>query len=879
VERLQPNRSDGGRSADTGDRFPSLTIGNKCRSYDPNAGHKVATGSCACYVDPLGLQPSKHSYSLSNITVVRCHCLSSLKLLLCVLSLLILLPDFGRSQESQEAAPQEATPEAAPHSDESAIKKYEVPDLPTPNFKVRPNRPNAPIPGEYDITADNQVREGKVTHFRGNVTIEGAEMVLKADEIDVDNDTHDTAARGHVYFQQFVRNEIIVCERAEYNTDSQMGKFYNLRGYTKTKIDAKPGMLTSDNPFYFEGAWAEKIHEKYILHDGFITGCVMPGPWWTLNGPRFDIIPEDRALAFKAVYRLKSLPLFYTPFFYKSLKKEPRKSGFLTPNFGNSTRLGLFLGVGYYWAINRSYDVLYNIEDFTARGYAHHVDFRGKPTEKSDFDVIFNGVQDRGILIGSTLQKQGGYDIYAAGKADIGNGWTAKGNIDYLSNLLYRQNFTQSFNEAIFSESHSVGYLSKIFDNYNTFNVVASREENFQDNTPGDYILIRKFPEFQLIGRDYQVENSVVPLWVSYDASAGLMYRFSPTTLVTLQNGASYTDLQLQTQQLSQRAYTDPRAMTAFHFAGIHFVPSFTLHEIWYSEQIENQRVEQRPFLSNAREFGLDIILPTIERVYNKKTFFGDKLKHVIEPRITYTYISGLGVGDYTKVIRYDEADLLTNTNQVNISITNRIYAKRGNDTAEIFTWEVAQERYFDPTFGGSIIPGQRNVVMSQAIFDAYTFLDGPRSYSPIVSTMRAPLWNGFNAQWQADYDPLYGRLVDSGFSVDYRRKKYFVSAGQNQVHNNPVLTPAANQLRGTFGVGDANRRGWNAAVNMNYDYTKGYVQYTTATVNYNTDCCGISVQYRHFDLLTRNENQFRVSFSIANIGSFGNLRKQERLF
>jgi LPS-assembly protein len=380
-----------------------------------------------------------------------------------------------------------------------------------------------------------------------------------------------------------------------------------------------------------------------------------------------------------------------------------------------------------------------------------------------------------------------------------------------------------------------------------------------------------------LTGRDRQFADGPVPLWFSYDASAGLMYRFSPTTTVTLQNGTSYTDLQLQTQQLSQRVIAEPRVMTAFHWEGLHIVPSLSVHEIWYSEQIQDQRVEQHPLSRNAREFNLDIIFPTLERVYNKKTFFGDKLKHVIEPRVTYKYISGLE--DYSNVIRYDQADLLTNTNQLEYSVTNRLYAKRGNDISEIFTWEIAQERYFDPTFGGAIVAGQRNVVASQVTFDSYTFLIGPRSYSPVVSTMRAPLWNGFNAQWQADYDPLYGRLVDSGFSLSYGRKKYFFSVGQNQVHNDPRLTPSANQLNGTFHIGDANRRGWNAAVSMNYDYTKGYVQYTTSTVNYNTDCCGISVQYRHFDLLTRNENQFRVSFSIANIGSFGNLRKQERLF
>jgi LPS-assembly protein len=799
--------------------------------------------------------------------VVRCHGFSSLRSFVFVLSLLILLPNFGRAQDTPPATPSDVT---------LAEKKYEVPELPTPNFKVSPTRAGAPIFGEYDFSADNQVKEGKIFHLTGNVVIEGAQMILKGDEIDLNEDTHDVEARGHVFFQHYVRNEILVCARAEYNTETESGKFYQVRGYMKTKIDSKPGNLTSDNPFYFEGEWAERVHEKYILYNGFVTGCVMPNPWWTLTGPKFDIIPEDRALAYKAIYRLKNIPLFYSPVIYKSLKKEPRVSGFLTPNIGNSTTLGLLFGVGYYWAINRSYDVTYVFEDFTSRGYAHHVDFRAKPTQKSDFDMIFFGVQDRGTRIGDEIQKQGGYSIYATSKMEFGDGWIAKGNLDYLSNLLFRQNFTQSFNEAILSESHSTGFISKTFG-YNTFNVIASRDENFQNNTPGDYILIRKLPEFQLVGRDKQLEDSAVPLWFSYEAAAGLMYRFSPTTTVQLQNGASYTDLQLQTQQFSQRVNAAPRVMTAFHFAGINVVPSFSLHEIFYSEQIENQRVGQQTLLNSAREFDLDIIFPTFQRVYNKKTIFGDKLKHTIEPRVTYKYITGLN--DYLNVIRYDPTDLLTDTNQVEVSVTNRIYAKRGNDISEIFTWEIAQERYFDPTFGGAIVSGQRNVVATQADFDAYTFLDGPRNYSPIVSTMRAPLWNGINIQWQADYDPFYGRLVDSGFSINYRRKKYFMSAGQNQVHNNPVLTPTSNQLTGTFGFGDANRRGWNAAFSMNYDYLNGYVQYAASTVNYNTDCCGISVQYRHFDLLTRNENQFRVSFSIANIGSFGNLRKQERLF
>ena len=127
-----------------------------------------------------------------------------------------------------------------------------------------------------------------------------------------------------------------------------------------------------------------------------VTNCKLPNPWWTLRGPKFDIIPDSRAIAYRSVFRLRRVPLFITPFFYKALGKEPRRSGFLTPNIGNSSTRGKMLGVGYYWAFDRSYDVTYRAQYFSDRGLAHHIDFRGRPHEGADFDAIFYGVQDRG---------------------------------------------------------------------------------------------------------------------------------------------------------------------------------------------------------------------------------------------------------------------------------------------------------------------------------------------------------------------------------------------------------------------------------------------------------------------------------------------------
>jgi LPS-assembly protein len=50
--------------------------------------------------------------------------------------------------------------------------------------------------------------------------------------------------------------------------------------------------------------------------------------------------------------------------------------------------------------------------------------------------------------------------------------------------------------------------------------------------------------------------------------------------------------------------------------------------------------------------------------------------------------------------------------------------------------------------------------------------------------------------------------------------------------------------------------------------------------VGYNGSCCGIGFEFRRFSFGTiRNENQYSVVFRIANLGSAGNLRKQEKIF
>lgn len=809
-----------------------------------------------CYGCQLKVFPRKHPTPLSNIINVACH-----GKILNLNRILILFFAFVIVAAAQAPSPDLSSQAGVPPSP----PPQNAPTIERPDFNVKIPRINPPARGEYDINADFNESVDGVYHLHGNVVIEVYNATFKADDAEYDENTKTFQAHGNVQYRNYDHDEVIYCDRAEYNMETERGTFYHVKGYTKTKVVARPGVLTTQEPFYFEGDYAEKFEDKYLLHDGIITDCHIPHPWWTMHANLFDIIPDDRAITHGGVFHLGRLPLFYFPYFYHPLKKEPRKSGFLPPEAGHSTLFGYFFGAGYYWAINRSYDVEYLMTDYTSRGIAHHVDFRGKPTQNSDFDLIVYGVNDHGDPSVSTV-KAPGFSVTGAVKATFGDGWTARANIDYLSSYLFRQTFSYSFNEAVYSTTNSTAFVQKSFDYY-TFTTDVSRNENFESTVAGDSVLIRKLPEADFTGRDHQIASGTLPVWFSFDTSFGLYHRVEPTA------EANY----YQTNQFTPRGDMAPSLTTAFHWGGFDLVPSFTMHETFYGQSLSNGSVVAKGLNRTAPEINFDLVTPSFERVFNRKTFLGDKLKHVFEPRVSYKYITG--VNNFLETLRFDQTDLLANTSEMLYGFTNRLYAKKGDAVTEVLTWEVYQKRFFDPTFGGAIVPGSRNVTISSLDLTGFSFLDGPRSYSPIVSILRAAPRPGISISWEADYDPLFHRLTNSVIAASARYKKYFATVGHNQVKPDPVVSGPTNQFSTQVGYGDPNRKGWNAAFSTIYDFRQGITEFSIAQATYNTDCCGFSVEYRRFNFGARDDTSYRFAFSIANIGTFGNLKKQERLF
>ncbi|HEX4748167.1 MAG TPA: putative LPS assembly protein LptD [Bryobacteraceae bacterium] len=777
-----------------------------------------------------------------------------------------------------------------------------------------PKKPEIPPQDEiwyHSITEDSN---GEIRLLHGDAKLETSDFSLSADEIRYNSDTNWAHAQGHVHMEHFATGDKLNAESGDYNIKTQEGRFYGISGTAPAKVITSPGILTTSNPFYFQAQWGDRIKDRYILHHGFLTDCKMPKPWWYFEAPVFDVVPGQRAIAKRAVFRLHGLPVFFLPYFYHPLGKNPRSSGFLTPNIGHSSLYGFLYGAGYYWAINRSYDTSIIGQYFTARGPGLRYDLRGKPNESTDFNVNFYGVDDTtGTLsytpTGNQIEKQGGEEVEVTASTQI-LGFTGRLDYNYLSSYLFREAFSYSFATTISSQNNSAGFLQRRFDNDRySLDIAMHRNELYESvtaiNAVPNRVVLQQFPAVEFSGRDQQFNLGPIPLWFSFNSSAGLLERQEPVGTDITQTTAYLSPTETFSTGPYTRVDAEPRIATAFNFKGFSLNPSVTFGVTDYSNYYSTNSTTYAPVsscggyptcpptsstalaLANASlfrkdaDFVVDLRLPALERIYKpaKWLHLGDvTFKHVIEAEATYEYVTG--VDNFAQIIHYDDTDLLSNTNQLTLTLTNRLYRKdkKGN-VSEVLTWRVAQARYFDPTFGGAVLPNQRNIVLAAVELTPLAFLNGPRSYSPVVSTLNLNPYSFLSVEWRTNYDPLSKRFLDQTYGISVRKGKYFGGVSDTAIKTEPLLTPQANQISFGGGYGSTNRKGWNFSGSVFYDELLNRRLFDFVTATYNTDCCGFSFQLRNFNLGIRQENQYLFSFQVANIGSFGSLQKQNRNF
>ena len=802
-----------------------------------------------------------------------------------------------------------------------------------------PNAPSSKTGVPVTIEAIEQEKDGPVYKLRGKVKVDYRTYTIHADRATYDSDTGEVEAEGNLLLEGGPSNEHIEASRGKYDLQNETGRFEDAKGSVGFKLKSRRTVFTTTNPFFFTGHVIEKLGpDHYMVTDGTVTTCELPRPKWEFAAQRINIEVGGHATIYHSNFRLEGIPILYFPFATHPLQKNPRESGFLVPSIGRSSTRGNTAGESIFWAINRSMDLLAGTEYFSKRGWAPDAEFRARPTDNSFADLTYYSVFDRGINQCTKLHPcnvdQGGTEVRLNTEGEFRHNFRSVANIDYLSSYVFRLAFSDVFAQAVNSEVRSQAFLSNATGGV-FINGDMSRYQDFQSTTPGDVITILHAPGGEVSTVDRQLWGT--PFHGSFDADA---------------DGLSRSEPGFRTAPLVGRFDLNPAISMPRVFRGWAFRPAVALRDTIYSQQLHpaagTSLTEFGAAVSNTLnrksiEGSAELRPPAIDRIFDRE-ILGRKWKHVVEPRIVYDYVAG--VSNFDRVLRFDERDVLSDTNEVEYSVVNRLYAKRTSpvdekcptdampalivggapapshipwerggaplaanpqslnlqqtepqpgsqrkcsrqpDTREIVSWELAQKYFFDPTFGGALVPGRSNVFISTVDLTGIGFLTEPRHLSPLISRLRVGTTRSSDLEWDADYDFFVGRLNSSTFLFNYHVGLFTLGAGDAFLHvpGEPASTTGSpskfNQFRTVLGYGSANKRGFSGATNLGFDAELGQVQYGAVQLAYKWDCCGVDVEYRRFNLASvRNENQYRFTFSLANVGAFGNLRRGERLF
>lgn len=790
---------------------------------------------------------------------------------------------------------------------------------------------------DVTITALQQERVGHVYKLHGKAEIDYGTYILKADEITYNSDTGDAAVDGHAVLDGGPNDEHVEATHGTYNLKTESGRFERATGSVGARVQGNRLMLTSSNPFFFSGKVVEKLGpDHYKVYDGTVTTCESPRPRWDFRARKVVVDVGGTAKIYHSTFALKDFPVLYLPFATLPAERLPRQTGFLIPNLGQSSIKGTILGESFFWAINRSMDAHIGAEYFSKRGWAPQGEFRARPSEKSFVDLNYFSVLDRGYGYGAAHVNQGGEEARLVAEDNFGHNFRGVADVDYLSSFVFRLAFSEVFTQAVNSEVKSDAFLSNTTNGYFS-NARMERYQDFESTTPGQVITILHAPGVELGSPDKEIGKS--PLYWSYDTAI---------------EGLSRSEPGFSTASLLARVDVNPGLSLPVRLGGWSFRPGFAIRDTAYTQELLTspsgaRSVDSDTINRKALEGSFEIRPPVLERVFDRE-FLGRKWKHVIEPRVVYNYVTG--VNNFSNILRFDARDILTDTNEVEYAVVNRIYAKRqagkhkcgrpgmpalfvggpvpqnpvpwirrsqptetpcdsGSQTREVVTWELAQKYFADPTFGGALLPVPTqngifttNVFTSTVDLTGIAFLSQPRHVSPLVSRLRIQSTATTDIEWDLDYDFKQAQCEPTNSSscasirttaainastalVNYHVGAFTIGAGDALLRvppeagfELPISTQAFNQFRVLLGYGHTNKPGFSAATNIGFDANLNFIQYAAVQTTYNWDCCGINLEFRRFALgSVRNENEYRFTFALANIGALGNLRRPERLF
>jgi LPS-assembly protein len=667
--------------------------------------------------------------------------------------------------------------------------------------------------------AQQQWIQDRVMCAQGNVEITYQDISMRCDEAEFDFTTMTVRASGSVVLDQGEAR--FACDRLEFDLRNKVGTLYDVDAFLPPT-------------YQFRGRQLDKLDEThYRFRDGLFTSCALgdKAPPWSIAVSEAVIEIEGYGHFRNAVLRVRGAPVFYLPRLLWPVKRE-RAAGLLVPSFGHNSQQGYYIGDGFYYPVSRSLDttVFANIWSKGFLGVAQEL--RWVPAEGAGGDLLYYFIHDKN-------QDRWQWKVNGKYSQLFPGGWAIRAQADELSDINFWQSFDSTYNQAAQRSLYSQITLSRVWGPQ-TINFHSDHQRTFFTDDSGETTAVTLDRQSELEYRLRSTRLGATPLYLS---AVGLFDYLHMVRSPTLKG--SYPRLDV----------FPTMSLLTSGLPWLNLTPSLGVRETYYGARTtpDDQYLVSDPITRHYATVGLEIVGPSFSRVWARD---GDNaIKHLIEPRIEYTYLSNLG--PQAQIPVFDERDQVSVllTNGVQWSLANRLLVKTSTGSREAASFEITQLY----SFADPLTPARSPLLpASQA--------------GPLEFILRASPIAGATVDARADLDPVTHNLVSTGISGGVASP-----SAQAIVTWFSSLDPVTAQFQSSqtrlLLALAPHGSPWRLESHIAYDIQQRSLQEQGYRFRWQGSCWSAMVEIRDYRIVPNKTRDFRIMIDLTGLGTFLDIR------
>lgn len=652
-----------------------------------------------------------------------------------------------------------------------------------------------------------QVSQGDIYQALEDVVITYQDIRIQCQSVELNRATGDITAEGGVIFDRGPQR--FTADRLVYNLKSKSGSFINASG------NAPP-------TYSFTGAVLERVDENHFrIIDGTFTACEQERPSWDLH-LREALIEDEGYGRFKGVaFRIKRVPIMYFPYLLWPVKTE-RAAGLLMPGFGYSDRRGFNLSMTGFIPLGRSYDTTIELDWFSGGYFGLGTEVRWAPTKGAYGEIFGYAVRDP---VDDAIQwRVDGFHR----QADL-LGFNVSAEIHEMSD----NDFFQEFEDDV--QNNTRRYLYSYFlatrsKGPATLNLRLDRRVTFLN--PND-VKQHQLPEAEIRVRSNRVGRTSL-YWSA----------ISSVNVFNVDRGGDLKGTYARADLFPEISYTLPGP------TWLTVTPSLGGRATWYSSRYTEDRTafEETPIARTYFLGRLDMVGPSFSKIFELDNDKGTKIKHLVEPRIVYQFLSDPG-DDMDLIPLFDEVDSTPITNRTTLTLANRLYVKtrKSPSAREVASLDIFQTYSFsDPLSFGS---------------------DGETSQkSPYGIAVRVVPVAGTTVDARAAFDALTNKLRSTSLSASMFKPEYNAGLTWYDGYSATTGEKTSSQVQVRLGMKKPNFP-LSFDVRVAYDVEKAQVQQQHFGLGWTGSCWGLRAEYRDLRSATYPARDYRLVISLKGVG------------